>query len=59
VNRPIQTPNGEGDLIEIYITDNGIVMFKVWHEELGLHINWSVSKLRKHYTKILRKKWQL
>jgi hypothetical protein len=44
VDRPINTPIGVGNLEKIYMTDTGI-MFKVWHEERNMFINWSLKKL--------------
>jgi hypothetical protein len=47
VKRPINTPIGIGNLEKIYITDNEIIMFKVWYKEINMFINWSIEKLSK------------
>ena len=47
IKRPINTPIGIGNLEKIYITDNNIIMFKVWHKEKDMFINWSIEKLSK------------
>jgi hypothetical protein len=47
MNRPIKTPIGVGNLEKIYITDIGLIMFKVWHKERNMFINWSIEKLSK------------
>jgi hypothetical protein len=45
VDRPIDTPIGVGNLEKIYMTDTGLIMFKVWHEERNMFLNWSLQKL--------------
>lgn len=44
-DRPINTPIGLGNLEKIYITENGLIMFKVWHEDRNMFLNWSLKKL--------------
>lgn len=45
VDRPIDTPIGVGNLEKIYITDTGLIMFKVWYEKKEMFINWTLEKL--------------
>ena len=44
-DRPINTPIGVGNLEKIYMTDTGLIMFKVWYEKKEMFINWTLQKL--------------
>lgn len=44
-DRPIDTPIGVGNLEKIYMTDTGLIMFKVWYEKKEMFINWTLQKL--------------
>jgi len=55
MKRPILTPCGRGEIENIYLTDIGYMMVKVWYEKDGIFINWKIDKLIDYYTKLAEK----
>jgi hypothetical protein len=45
MKRPILTPYGKGEIENVYITDLGHIMIKVWYKKMDLFINWTLKKL--------------